>query len=128
MFLPRILEEVRGSGRRGSAPRSRNWFVLLFPLFLFFFLKDKIYSSFSFLLFLNIDTGFADSEPVIPVGIVRPIQIADLHPERKAASPSVSASGDTVMGDASKVAASDLDLRLSSFLAQIGRASCRERV
>ncbi|XP_050241965.1 uncharacterized protein LOC126690893 [Quercus robur] len=56
------------------------------------------------------------SEPVIPEGIVRPIQVADLHPERKAASPPVSASGDTVMGDASKVAASDLDSGLSSFL------------
>ena len=67
---------------------------------------------------MNIDTGFSDSEPVIPEGIVRPVQIADLQPERKAASPLVSASGDTAMGDASRVAASDLDSRLSSFLAR----------
>ena len=113
MFFPRILGEVRGSGRRGSAPRSRNWFLLLFPPFFF---KNKTCSSFSFLF--NIYASFAGSEPVIPEGIVRPVQVADLHPERKATSPPVSASGDTVMGDASKVAASDLDSRLSSFLAR----------
>lgn len=67
---------------------------------------------------MNTDTGFAGSEPVIPEGIVRPVGVSDLHPEQKAASPQVSASGDSVMGDASKVAASDLDSRLSSFLAR----------
>ena len=67
---------------------------------------------------MNIDTGFKDSEPVIPEGIVRSVRIADLQPKQKAASPPVSASGDTAMGDASVVAASDLDSRLSSFLAR----------
>ena len=107
MFLPRIFGEVRRSGRRGSASRSWNRFVLLNLFFFFFF------SSFSF-FFLNTDTGFAGSEPVIPEGIVRPVGVSDLHPEQKAASPQVSASGDSVMGDASKVAASDLDSKLSS--------------
>ena len=64
---------------------------------------------------MNTDTGFAGSEPVIPEGIVRPVGVADLHPEQKATS---LASGDTVMGDVSKVAASDLDSKLSSFLAR----------
>ena len=67
---------------------------------------------------MNIDTGFASSEPVIPEGIVKPVQVVDLHPEQKAASPPVSASDDTAMGDASKMAASDLDSRFSSFLAR----------
>ena len=49
---------------------------------------------------------------------MRSVRIADLQPEQKAASPPVSASGDTAMGDASGVAASDLDSRLSSFLAR----------
>ena len=114
MFLSRIFEEVRGSGRRGSAPRNWNRFVLLF---LYFFKKTKSVLPFLF-SFLNIDTGFAGSEPVIPEGIVRPVQVADLHPEQKAASPLVSASDDTAMGDTSKMAASDLDSRLSSFLAR----------
>ena len=67
---------------------------------------------------MNIDIGFAGSEPVILEGIVKPVQVVDLHPEQKAASPPVSASDDTAMGDASKMAASDLDSRLSSFLAR----------
>ena len=48
---------------------------------------------------------------------MRSVRIADLQSKQKAASPPVSASGDTAMGDASRVAASDLDSRLSSFLA-----------
>ena len=67
---------------------------------------------------MNIDTGLKDSEPVIPEGIVRSVRIANLQLEQKATSPPVFASGDTAMGDASGVAASDLDSRLSSFLAR----------
>ena len=66
---------------------------------------------------MNIDTGFKDSEPVIPEGIVRSVRIADLQSKQKAASFPVSAGGDTAMGDASGVATPDLDSRLSSFLA-----------
>ena len=51
----------------------------LFFFFPLFFFKNKTCSSFSF--FLNIDAGFAGSEPVIPEGIVRLVQVADLHPE-----------------------------------------------
>ena len=50
--------------------------------------------------------------------IERSVQIADLQSKQKAASFPVSASGDTAMGDASRVAAPDLDSRLSSFLAR----------
>ena len=49
---------------------------------------------------------------------MRSVQIADLQSKQKAASFSVFAGGDTAMGDASGVAASDLDSRLSSFLAR----------
>ena len=49
---------------------------------------------------------------------MRSVRIVDLQSKQKAASPPVSASGDTAMGDASRVAASDLDSRLSSFLAR----------
>ena len=49
---------------------------------------------------------------------MRSVQIADLQSKQKAASPPVSAGGDTAMGDASGVAASDLDSGLSSFLAR----------
>ena len=56
---------------------------------LFFFFPFSFFSkrlNLFFLFFsLNIDTGFTGSEPVIPEGIVRLVQIADLHPERKAA-------------------------------------------
>ena len=50
---------------------------LFFSLpFFFFFFKTK--SVLPFFFFLNIDTGFKDSELVIPEGIVRPVRIADL--------------------------------------------------
>ena len=49
---------------------------------------------------------------------MRSVQIADLQSKQKAASFPVSAGGDTAMGDASGVAAPDLDSRLSSFLAR----------
>ena len=48
---------------------------------------------------------------------MRSVQIADLQSKQKATSFLVSAGGDTVMGDAPRVAAPDLDSRLSSFLA-----------
>ena len=48
---------------------------------------------------------------------MRSVRIVDLQSKQKAASPPVSAGGDTAMGDALGVAASDLDSRLSSFLA-----------
>ena len=49
---------------------------------------------------------------------MRSVQIADLQSKQKATSSPVSAGGDTAMGDASRVAALDLDSRLSSFLAR----------
>jgi len=82
---------------------------------LFFFRLNLISLFFSF---LNIDTCFKDFEPVIPEGIVRSVRFVDLQSKQKAASPLVSVGGDTAMGDASGVAALDLDSRLSSFLAR----------
>ena len=73
--------------------------------------------SFSF-SFTNIDTGFKDSEPVIPEGIMRSVRIADLQSKQKATSSPVSTGSDTAIGDASGMAAPDLDSRLSSFLAR----------
>ena len=49
---------------------------------------------------------------------MRSVQVADLQSKQKAASFPVSTGGDTAMGDASGVAAPDLDSRLSSFLAR----------
>ena len=71
-----------------------------------------------FLFFASVDTGVRDSEPVILEGVVRFVQIADLQTKQKATSFPVSSGGDTVMGDVPGVAASDLDSRLSSFLAR----------
>ena len=49
---------------------------------------------------------------------MRSVRIADLQSKQKAASPPVSAGGDTAMRDSSGVVASNLDSRLSSFLAR----------
>ena len=67
---------------------------------------------------MSVDTGVRDSEPVIPKGVVRSVQIADLQTKQKAEGFPVSASGDTVMGDVPRVATLDLDSRLFTFLAR----------
>ena len=67
---------------------------------------------------MSVDTGARDSEFVVPEGVVRSIQIADLQTNQKAEGFPVPAGGDTVMGDVPGVAALDLDSRLSTFLAR----------
>ena len=67
---------------------------------------------------MSVDTGVRDSESVIPEGVVRSVQIADLQTKQKAEGSPVSVGGDTVMGDVPRVAASDLDSRLSTLLAR----------
>ena len=121
LALCSFLESSGKSGDQEEEALPQEAGTGLFFSFSPLFLRlNLLFLFFSFLLFffLNIDTGFAGSEPVIPEGIVRPVQVADLRPEQKAASPPASASGDTVMGDASKTTASDLDPKLSSFLAR----------
>ena len=67
---------------------------------------------------MSVDTGVTDSEPVIPKGVARSVQIADLQTKQKTEGFPVPAGGDTVMGDVPRVAALDLDSRLSTFLAR----------
>ena len=66
---------------------------------------------------MSVDIGVRDSESVIPEGVVRFVQIADLQTKQKAEGFPVSTIGDTVMRDVSGVATLDLDSRLSTFLA-----------
>ena len=67
---------------------------------------------------MNVDTGVKDSEFVVPKGVVGFVQVADLRTTQKAEGSPASAGGDTTMGDAPRIAASDPDLRLFVFLAR----------
>ena len=67
---------------------------------------------------MSVDIGVRDSESIVPEGVVRSVQIANLQTNQKAEGFPVPAGGDTVMGDVPGVAALDLDSRLSTFLAR----------
>ena len=67
---------------------------------------------------MSADTGVRDSALVVSEGFVGSVQIADLQITQKAEGSSAPTGGDTMMGDAPGVAASDLDSRLSIFLAR----------
>ena len=66
---------------------------------------------------MNVDIGVRDSELVVPEGVVGSFQVADLQITQKAEGSSAPTGGDTMMGDVPRVAALDLDSRLSIFLA-----------
>ena len=74
------------------------FFFVTPPLFLFLKKKKRLNLFFLSLFFASVDIGVKDSEPAIPKGIVRSVQITDLQSKQKAASFPVSAGGDTVMG------------------------------
>ena len=67
---------------------------------------------------MNVDIGVRDSELVVSEGVVGSVQIADLQITQKAEGSPTPTGGDTMMGDAPGVAASDPDSRLSIFLAR----------
>ena len=67
---------------------------------------------------VSVDIGVRDSEFVVPEGAVGSVQVADLQTTQKAEGCPALAGGDTKIGDAPGVAASDLDSRLSFFLAR----------
>ena len=67
---------------------------------------------------MSVDTGVRDSEFVVPEGVVGSIQVVDLQTNQKAEGSPAPIGGDTVMGDVLRVAALDLDSRLSLFLAR----------
>ena len=67
---------------------------------------------------MSVDTGVRDSELVVSEGVVGSVQIADLQITQKAEGSPAPTGGDTMMGDAPGVAASNPDSRLSIFLAR----------
>ena len=67
---------------------------------------------------MSVDTGARDSEFVVPEGVVRSIQIADLQTNQKAEGSPIPTGRDTMIGDVPRVAALDFDSRLSTFLAR----------
>ena len=67
---------------------------------------------------MSVDTGVKDSELMVFEGVVGSVQIADLQITQKAEGFPAPTGGDTMMGDAPGMAASNPDSRLSIFLAR----------
>ena len=67
---------------------------------------------------MSVDTGVRDYELLILEGVVGSVQVADLQITQKAEGFLAPVGGDTMMGDVLGVATSDLDSRLSIFLAR----------
>ena len=65
-----------GDQEEEALPQEAGTGLFFFSPFLFFLKKTKsvLPFLFFFFFFLYIDTGFVGSEPVIPEGIVRPVQ------------------------------------------------------